>query len=376
MIPTQTQAPEISLEVIPEQYRKMAGPEAPARARSMVAAGLLPMPSEALVASLCYLSEDSDRELSSKAKETLLELEQDILVGIANASDSPALLHVLARCSMKRQNVLEQILVNKNADDHTFIYVAKNGKGRSLNVISHNTVRVTRTPAIAEALYYNVETPMVAVTTALEACVRNNVDISSLPGYEEIIESILGVSQVEKEELPVDEVTEGEPTEEEIAENSFNEILREAGRGASQNVDASRVTWQMLQEMTAAQKVRLALVGNASLRAQLISDARPLVSMAVLKSPKLTDKEIAAFANNKSLSDQIIRTIASRRDWVKNKSVKAALVQNPKTPARYALSFLSFLTSKELKDLRKNKEIPTYVSQAANALFQKREKRN
>ena len=51
MIPLQEQAPAISVDVIPEQYQKMAGPEAPERARSMVAAGLLPMPSEALVTS-------------------------------------------------------------------------------------------------------------------------------------------------------------------------------------------------------------------------------------------------------------------------------------------------------------------------------------
>ena len=369
MIPLQEQAPAISVDVIPEQYQKMAGPGAPERARSMVAAGLLPMPSEALVASLCFLSQDADTELAAKAKETLLDLEQDILVGIAQNSKEPALLHVLAGCSMKRQKILEQILINRNTHDHTFVDIAKDGKGHALNVISHNTVRVTRSPAIAEALYYNVEAPMIAVTTALEACVRNDVDISSLPGYEEIVESILGVAQREEEPLPE------EPTEEEIAEDSFNDILREASRDSTQNSSSTRITWQMLQEMTTAQKVRLALVGNASLRAQLISDARPLVSMAVLKSPKLTDKEVAAFAHNKSLSDQIIRTIAARRDWVKSKSVKAALVQNPKTPARYALSFLSFLTNKELRDLRKNKEIPSYVVQAANALFQKREKR-
>jgi hypothetical protein len=97
--------------------------------------------------------------------------------------------------------------------------------------------------------------------------------------------------------------------------------------------------------------------------------------MAVLKSPKLTDKEIAGFASNKSLSDQVIRSIASRRDWVKNRAVKAALVLNPKTPARYALSFLSFLSDKELKGIRKNKEVPSYVTQAAIALISKREKK-
>lgn len=371
MLKEHSKAPAITVDVIPEQFRKMAGPEAPARARNMVASGLLPMPSEALVASLCFLSADSDAELSSKAKETLLDLEQDILIGIATGADSPALLHVLAKCTIKRQKVLEQILTNRNAHDQTFVDIAKHGKGRALNVISHNTVRLIRTPAIAEALYYNVEAPMVAVTTALEACVRNDIDISSLPGHEEIIESIMGVAQLTEEETQ-----EQEPTPEEIAEDSFNDILREAGRDSSQAASSTRITWQMLQEMSIAQKVRLALVGNASLRAQLISDARPLVSMAVLKSPKLTDKEIATFAQNKSLSDQIIRAIASRRDWVKSKSVKSALVRNPKTPARYALSFLSFLTTKELKDIRKNKEIPNYVTQAATALFLKREKRN
>jgi hypothetical protein len=362
---------DITIDVIPEQYRKMVGPDAPGRARSMVAAGLLPMPSEALVASLCFLTEDSDTELSTKAKETLADLDQEILIGFASTSDSAPILHALTKASMKRQKVLEQILTNRNTDDHTFVDIATNGKGRALGLISHNTVRIIRSPAIAKSLYFNVEAPMIAVSTALEACVRNDVDISSLPGHKEIIESILGVAKATEEEIAEKEAESAE----DIAEESFNEILREVGTENTQAVSATRVTYQMLQEMSVSQKVRLALVGNASLRAQLISDARSLVCMAVLKSPKLTDKEIAGFASNKSLSDQVIRSIASRRDWVKNRAVKAALVLNPKTPARYALSFLSFLSDKELKGIRKNKEVPSYVTQAAIALISKREKK-
>ncbi|MBR58881.1 MAG: hypothetical protein CMH54_12790 [Myxococcales bacterium] len=128
--------------------------------------------------------------------------------------------------------------------------------------------------------------------------------------------------------------------------------------------------------MSVAQRVRLAMLGNKGVRQMLIRDAKTIVAAAVLQSPRLTEKEVVDFAKNKSLSDGIIREIATRRDWVKNRAIKHALINNPKTPARLALRFLPDLTQKELKEIKRSKDIPGYLKTSAARLFQLREQRS
>ena len=54
-------------------------------------------------------------------------------------------------------------------------------------------------------------------------------------------------------------------------------------------------------------------------------------------------------------------------------SVKKSLVQNPKTPPDLALRFMKMLTEKDLRDIGRNKEIPTFISHAARRIMQQRQ---
>ena len=133
------------------------------------------------------------------------------------------------------------------------------------------------------------------------------------------------------------------------------------------------MSYRQIQELNIGQKVRLAIVGNASARAVLIRDRKTMVAMSVLRSPRLSEKEIAAYAANKTLPDQVIRVIAKKRDWVKHYSIKKSLVQNPKTPPDLALRFMKMLTEKDLRDIGRNKEIPTFIMHGAKRIIQQRE---
>ena len=101
-------------------------------------------------------------------------------------------------------------------------------------------------------------------------------------------------------------------------------------------------------------------------------DPKKVVSQAVLKSPKLTDKEIAAFAMDKALDTEVIRQIARNREWTRNYHVVHALVFNPKCPARQVGGFVKILRRKDLQSLGRAKEVPSHVRRSARQLLEKR----
>jgi hypothetical protein len=341
----------------------------------------MPMPSEVLVPSLCFLSaSDPDRVVKEAAQNTLKGLDANILIIVAKSTNDPGVLHQLSRAMSDKSQVVAAVLTNRWVHNETLRLIAAAGKGASLKIIAHNQVRLMEYPAIVEALYFNPETPMSTVVSALETCVHQKIDITFIPGHEEIIESIIGIATDEPE--PQKDRDGRDPLDEEASEGDgqgvdsgvFTDMLKP---GTSEDEDESRraLTWRAITQMSVAQKVRLAIVGNQAARKVLIRDARRVVAVAVLRSPRLTDKEIAAFAKNKALPDFVIGAIANRRDWVKSLDVKRGLVQNPKCPPQFALRFLPALNERDLRMLSNNKEVPTYIMQAAKRLFTIRQTR-
>ena len=153
-------------------------------------------------------------------------------------------------------------------------------------------------------------------------------------------------------DLSSTDVNESEATEAEVEEQSF----------------ASRT--QELMAMNTMEKIRAALLGDQSDRGFLIKDSNKIVAMAVIKSPKVKENEVVGYSSNRSLSPDVIRYIASRREWVKLYQVKLNLVMNPKTPMARAMSFLPFLKNNDVKKLARSKNIPAALAKAAKRKVQ------
>ena len=128
----------------------------------------------------------------------------------------------------------------------------------------------------------------------------------------------------------------------------------EAAQADSENESVQ----QRLTKMTVPDKARLAMRGSREERGILIRDSNKLVSTSVLSSPKITESEIESIARMTSVSDEILRTIARTRAWVKSYAVAAALVRNPKTPLAISLNLLGRLSDRDLRTLATNRNIP------------------
>ena len=123
--------------------------------------------------------------------------------------------------------------------------------------------------------------------------------------------------------------------------------------------------YNRIQQMSVTEMVKLASIGTKEARNLLIRNPNKSIVQAVLNSPKITDDEIISFAGNKNLSKEVPLIISNKKEYTKNYMVKAALVNNPKTPLPTAIKFLRHLIPKDLRNVSKSKNVPTVLAKTA-----------
>jgi hypothetical protein len=120
-----------------------------------------------------------------------------------------------------------------------------------------------------------------------------------------------------------------------------------------------------LQKMKMIEKMRLATTGDREVRNYLIRDPSRLVQLAVISNPRISDTEVVAIANSKSVEEEVLRRIANSREWMKIYQVRSALTKNPKTPLPIALKMVQTLMAQDLKLIARSKTVPIAIAQAA-----------
>src|SRR4051812_37959979 len=122
---------------------------------------------------------------------------------------------------------------------------------------------------------------------------------------------------------------------------------------------------QVLASLPIIERMKLAMKGTKGQRAVLIRDSNKLVAAAVLSSPKLTESEVETFSKMANVSEDVLRTIAMNRSWVKNYGVISGLTKNPKTPPGISMQMLQRLNERDLKMLVIDRNVPESVRLAA-----------
>jgi hypothetical protein len=130
--------------------------------------------------------------------------------------------------------------------------------------------------------------------------------------------------------------------------------------------------FQEIQDMPVPDKIKLAMTGDKEARSILLKDSNKQVQEAVLDSPRISDMEIVAVANSRSVPDEILRKIAVNRQWMKNYQVRLGLANNPKTPLPIGLKIIGTLMVADLKRLSKNKGVSSVLSAAAQRFIMRK----
>lgn len=120
-----------------------------------------------------------------------------------------------------------------------------------------------------------------------------------------------------------------------------------------------------VRRMPVAARVKLALTGNKEARQVLSHDSVKLVQSCVLRNPRFTLEEALAMAKNRSLAGELLRIIAEQRDWIRNYSVRLALVQNPKTPLQVALGLLPGIHERDTRLIAKSRNVASVLQAQA-----------
>lgn len=150
-----------------------------------------------------------------------------------------------------------------------------------------------------------------------------------------------------------------------------DDLLRELGLDTAQ----ARNLFNMIQQMTIGERLKLALKGGRDARAILIRDANKIVQRFVLENPRLTDDEVAAMCKNRNTDSEVLRAVGDNREWTRNYQIRLGLTSNPKTPISLALGFVSGLIERDVRQLAKSKNVSSAIASKARRLLVEREKR-
>lgn len=388
----------IAAEALPRAVLGVVSGASPAKL--MAVRGMAPLRPADLLIAVYQLSFDADAAVKAAAEAAPGALPDKILVAPLGEALPPQVLHFFAEHLPKgRGQVIEKILYNRATADETFVYLARNLDEAGLEIIFQNEVRLLRSTALVEALYFNKNARMSSVSRAIELCARNGIRPQAIPGFDEMAAAItadpnavapsapdeafaaaLADADAAHPEPEVDPtaapalVPGPDPDATGVARTADGRPAEEAGQKSTQKKKAGGTTFIKFDELKIFEKIRLATVGNAYCRQVLIRDTNRLVAMSVIRSPSITDMEVVAAASNRAVCDDVIRYIANSREFTKDYAIKMALVNNPKCPLGTSLRLLSFLHASDLKALSRSRNVPGALATAAKKLLQTREK--
>lgn len=349
----------LSANVLPASVQKLV--QAPVPAKLMVAKGIAPLKPVELAIALYQLSFDVDEGVKAAAEGAPAALPDKIVVPPLAEPLPASVLHFFAsRLQVTRIEAFEKILYNQSTGDVTFVLLAGRLAERELEIIFQNEARLLRCPVIVQTLYFNKHARMSSLNRAIELCARNNVRVDGIPAFDEVAKSIAADTSA---------------TDPVVVDSNFEQVVAAAAAAASgddkddEDDDPKRKSPIIdFTKLKLYEKIRLATLGNAYCRQNLIRDANRLVAMAVIRSQGITDSEVVRAASNRSVCEDVIRYIANKRDWMKMYQVKLSLANNPKCPLAFSLRILPMLHADDLKTLARSKNVPSAISTAARKL--------
>lgn len=354
----------LSPSELPEKIRRFADPSAPLPARTMAAKGLVPVKGEDLVTLLVQLAADPESTVAATARQTLAGVPETVLDAACRAALHPSILDALVDHVEGRPALLEELAANRATAVSTVARIARTAPDAVCERIATDQQRLLAAPEIIEALYKNRNTRMSTVDRLVELAARSGVELRGVATFQAHVEAIQG-------ELIIDEPSE-EPLPDDLdfaealADDDDGEPIETDRVDGSESIkDSHKPLATRIAGMSLAKKIRLCMVGNAAARAILVRDSNKMVAMAAVSSPSMSEAEAARIASSKQVSEDILRYIGNRREWLGNYEVKRGLVFNSKTPVGISMRFLSHLRVNDLRTLARSKNVPASLRSAA-----------
>jgi hypothetical protein len=374
----------------------------PETVRMAFARGELPLSPRDRLTTLARLLEDPADRVRNTARQTLAALPAEFLFKAFGDKELHELLIdlvVLHHAAIRE--VVTRALSHPNVGPATLARFASSDDPTLLSLVAENQRVLDREPLIALRLLENPhlepgvrgrlhslyvvakapgpEGPMLSEPEAEEpdpeiaGATGENAEEAFDVGCDDVEEFSEGEEPL-GEDSSVEETSQApqEPEWEVLSEEEFLRLPPELFREEAETTQDGRNLYQLVQSLSVAEKIKLATLGSKSARRLLCRDSNRIVVNAVVHSPKIQEDEIQALALDKTMPDDVIVYIFTRKDWMKNYGIRHALVQNPKTPIPRALRLLETLGEKDLRGLAKSRNVSSVISTAALRLIARR----
>ena len=343
-----------------DQAKKYARADSPREVRLMASRGALPLPPIELASVLFALMHDPDAEVKASARQSLEALPDNVMSTVLAGETHPAILDHLAHTFREDEARIETIALNAAAADATIAFVATLPYRKVVEIAANNQERLLRCPSIVDSLGDNPLTGRAVIDRIL---------------------SFLGMDDGEEEDASAvdpDSIGDDEARAalEAVLGESFSEFSELIDDHGDDELDLSEggSLYNLIQNMSVFQKIKLARMGNKEARSLLVRDRNKIVAMSAVTSPKITDTELIAIAKSRNVSDEVIRVISMNKEVTKNYQVKLALATNPKTAQGTAMQFVNYLQDRDLRMLMKSKDVPSAVATHARRILTKKGK--
>ncbi|MBE7449914.1 MAG: hypothetical protein HS111_13740 [Kofleriaceae bacterium] len=346
---------------------------APGPGRAMAARGLLPLPSPAELATVLYHLVASDPAVAAAAQASAQGLPEKVLAAaLADAAIDPRVLDWLAPRARATPALFEALVLNPRVDDLTIVDLAGAGDPREVDLIAGNEQRLLRCPDIIAAMYANPQARMSTVDRAVELAVRNQVRVGGISAWDELARVVAGSpssSAAADDDAVFAQALAGVQgvADSAVVASTTDDAVEDTG--GAPVVDEKQVP---ITKMSVPAKIRLASLGNAFARSLLIRDPIRMVALAAIKAPGVSDLEAAKYAGNHSLDNDVIRYIATRREWTRLYGIKKSLCMNPKTPISESSKMLIHMRENDVRQIAKSKGVPSAVVAQARKLIAQR----
>ena len=379
---------------------------APRSAQLAASRGLLPLPQADLLELLVGLSENTDPEIKKNALETLGSQQMSDIDGAVRSNETaPSVLRYFAERTELPASVHEAVLINANTPATAIVsFAATTTNGSLLELISFNQQLLIQNPAIIDAIIANSSRTPEAERRASEIKreffekergaqqIANELRARGNEAAAEFLESAEFAGDLGSSGLSLDdalflaqhiEVPDRETDDswlsleyiEEIYEESeeqrqaaINKIIGEM-QTEEEDIPGERISMiNRIMKMGVKDRVKLGQKGDREARNILIRDPNRLVSSAVINNPRITEQEVEVIASMRSLSEDILRQVASNRQWARSYKIMHQLAKNPRTPLANTMTIMSRLQLRDLVALTKNRNVPEAVRRQAQRL--------
>jgi len=311
----------------------------------LAADGLLPLPPEEIIPLQVDLALGADAEVAERAREGVRRIDPRIVGPFLERQAGERVLAFFAE-EVSQPAVIETILRRRDVPRRVLARLARRVPPDLQEVLLLRQDAIIEEPGILEALEEN---PRISVYSQRRIA-EYRQHLLPRPG------AAAPSLQPELEEMDDGSLAEAIATARTLP--AAGEIDEKTGLSEGQ-----------IRMLPVPARLKLSRGAPRALRTILLRDTNPQVAVSVLLNNAISEQEIEQTATNRAVNEEVLETIAKRREWVNRYTIAKALVQNPRTPLATALRLVPRLAVRDLRGLYRDRNVADAVRSTALRLY-------